>query len=175
MKKQSLINCIILITFGSFCIGQQDMFSSGSNRPRANAGPDIQIMKDQKINLDASRSFIRDGSKLKFEWILSPGVALKSDNMLNNAISIDLYRDKYLKTIQTNEKTLEIVPAKNKIGTNFHYPVPAHLQKPYINLGYKKGDFPVTETIANSQISIPIFPEMKKNEIDYVIRIINNF
>ena len=97
MKKQSLINCIILIIFGSFCIGQQDMFSSGSNRPRANAGPDIQIIKDQKINLDASRSFIRDGSKLKFEWILSPGVALKSDNMLNNAISVDLYRDKYLK------------------------------------------------------------------------------
>ena len=117
MKKQSLINCIIFITFGSFCIGQQDMFSSGSNRPRANAGPDIQIIKDQKINLDASRSFIRDGSKLKFEWILSPGVALKSDNMLNNAISVDLYRDKYLKTIQTNEKILEIVPAKNKIGT----------------------------------------------------------
>ena len=117
MKKQSLINCIILIIFGSFCIGQQDMFSSGSNRPRANAGPDIQIIKDQKINLDASRSFIRDGSKLKFEWILSPGVALKSDNMLNNAISVDLYRDKYLKTIQTNEKILEIIPAKNKIGT----------------------------------------------------------
>ena len=117
MKKQSLINCIIFITFGSFCIGQQDMFSSGSNRPRANAGPDIQIIKDQKINLDASRSFIRDGSKLKFEWILSPGVALKSDNMLNNAISVDLYRDKYLKTIQTNEKILEIIPAKNKIGT----------------------------------------------------------
>ncbi len=117
MKKKSLINCIILITLGSFCIGQQDMFSPGSNRPRANAGPDIQIIKDQKINLDASRSFIRNGSKLKFEWILSPGVALKSDNMLNNAISIDLYRDKYLKTIQTNEKILEIVPAKNKIGT----------------------------------------------------------
>ena len=117
MKKQSLINCIIFITFGSICIGQQDMFSSGSNRPRANAGPDIQIIKDQKINLDASRSFIRDGSKLKFEWILSPGVALKSDNMLNNAISVDLYRDKYLKTIQTNEKILEIIPAKNKIGT----------------------------------------------------------
>ena len=117
MKKQSLINCIIFITFGSFCIGQQDMFSSGSNRPRANAGPDIQIIKDQKINLDASRSFIRDGSKLTFEWILSPGVALKSDNMLNNAISVDLYRDKYLKTIQTNEKILEIIPAKNKIGT----------------------------------------------------------
>ena len=116
MKKQSLINGIIFITFGSFCIGQQDMFSSGSNRPRANAGPDIQIIKDQKINLDASRSFIRDGSKLKFEWILSPGVALKSDNMLNNAISVDFYRDKYLKTIQTNEKILEIVPAKNKIG-----------------------------------------------------------
>ena len=74
-----------------------------------------------------------------------------------------------------NRLSLQKYLNKNKIGTNFHYPVPAHLQKPYINLGYKKGDFPVTETIANSQISIPIFPEMKKNEIDYVIRIINNF
>tara|TARA_Y100000992_G_scaffold296322_1_gene258379 strand:- start:511 stop:915 length:405 start_codon:yes stop_codon:yes gene_type:complete len=74
-----------------------------------------------------------------------------------------------------NRLSLQKYLNKNKIGTNFHYPVPAHLQKPYINLGYKKGDFPVTETIANSQISIPIFPEMKKNEIDYVIKIINNF
>ena len=64
---------------------------------------------------------------------------------------------------------------KNEIGTNFHYPVPAHLQKPYISLGHKKGDFPITELISNYQISIPIFPEMKNDEVEYVVKVINKF
>ena len=61
------------------------------------------------------------------------------------------------------------------IEAKVHYPIPIYRQAALKYLGYKKGDFPVTESISNSQISIPIFPEMKKNEIDYVIKIINNF
>ena len=53
--------------------------------------------------------------------------------------------------------------------------MPAHLQKPYIKLGHKKGDFPITELIANYQISIPIFPEMKNDEVEYVVKVINKF
>ena len=64
---------------------------------------------------------------------------------------------------------------QNGVGTNFHYPVPAHLQKPYQKLGYKKNDLPITEKISKSQLSIPIFPEMKKNEVEYVIKLLNNF
>ena len=63
----------------------------------------------------------------------------------------------------------------NGIGTNFHYPIPAHLQKPYRNLGYKRNDLPITEKISKSQLSIPIFPEMKKNEVEYVIKVLNDF
>tara|TARA_Y100000816_G_scaffold197616_1_gene144663 strand:- start:2200 stop:3294 length:1095 start_codon:yes stop_codon:yes gene_type:complete len=74
-----------------------------------------------------------------------------------------------------NRTSLQKYLNLKNIGTNFHYPVPAHLQKPYNKLGYKKGDFPVTEAISNSQLSIPIFPEMKKAEIDYVIKMVNNF
>ncbi len=74
-----------------------------------------------------------------------------------------------------NRVSLRNYLIKNEIGINFHYPVPAHLQKPYHNLGYKRGDFPVTEIISKSQISIPIFPEMKKSEIDFVVKVINNF
>ena len=61
------------------------------------------------------------------------------------------------------------------VGTNFHYPIPAHLQKPYLNLGYRNNDLPVTEKIAKSQLSIPIFPEMRKNEVDYVVKLLNSF
>ena len=63
----------------------------------------------------------------------------------------------------------------NSIGTNNHYPIPVHLQKPYLSLGYTKMDLPLTENLSKLQLSIPIFPEMKISEINHVINIINNF
>ena len=108
---------IILLLINPLLIAQGDMFSSGSNRPRANAGPDIQIIPNQSISLDASRSFIRDGSKLKYEWILSPGLALKSDNEFDSEISGDFYKNKYLKSVQTYKKVIEVNPYENKSGT----------------------------------------------------------
>ena len=115
--KEKLNKIVIFILMAkSFMIAQGDMFSSGSNRPRANAGPDIKIIPEQNLILDASRSFIRDGSKLKFEWILSPGLALKSNNELENEISVQFYKDKFIKSIQTNKKVIEIIPIGNKPG-----------------------------------------------------------
>jgi dTDP-4-amino-4,6-dideoxygalactose transaminase len=63
----------------------------------------------------------------------------------------------------------------NKINTMIHYPVPPHLQKAYKDLGYKKGDFPIAEELAQTSLSIPIFPEMNKNEQEYVINSIKKF
>jgi dTDP-4-amino-4,6-dideoxygalactose transaminase len=44
------------------------------------------------------------------------------------------------------------------IGTGIHYPIPLHLQKAYKNLGYSKGDFPVSEKAASQILSLPMFP-----------------
>lgn len=63
----------------------------------------------------------------------------------------------------------------NGIGTVIHYPIPSHLAKAYEYLGYKKGDFPITEKYAEQVLSLPIFNEMKKEEIDYVIEIVNKY
>ena len=46
------------------------------------------------------------------------------------------------------------------IGTGIHYPVPLHLQKAYSHLGYRAGDFPVTERVAGKVLSLPMFPQM---------------
>jgi len=46
------------------------------------------------------------------------------------------------------------------IGTGIHYPIPLHLQKAYQHLGYKKGDFPVTERVAAEIVSLPMFPQL---------------
>jgi dTDP-4-amino-4,6-dideoxygalactose transaminase len=50
--------------------------------------------------------------------------------------------------------------AANNIGTGIHYPIPLHLQKAYGYLGYKEGDFPVSERLAGEIVSLPMFPSL---------------
>lgn len=54
-----------------------------------------------------------------------------------------------------------------QIGTSIHYPTPLHLQKAYRYLGYKEGDFPISEKCAREVVSLPMFPELTKKEIEY--------
>ncbi len=61
------------------------------------------------------------------------------------------------------------------IATGYHYPIPLHLQKCFQYLGYKKGDFVNTELLANSCLSLPIYPELENNQIEFVCSNINNF
>lgn len=54
--------------------------------------------------------------------------------------------------------------AENGIGTLIHYPVPPHLQNAYTHLGYKKGDFPIAESMAKEVLSLPLWPGLKKDQ-----------
>ncbi len=64
---------------------------------------------------------------------------------------------------------------KNKgIGAIIHYPVPLHLQPAYKNLGYKKGDFPVAEKTAEEIISLPIYPHLKKTQIEHIVNTLSS-
>ncbi|MFQ5786548.1 MAG: DegT/DnrJ/EryC1/StrS family aminotransferase [Thermodesulfobacteriota bacterium] len=58
---------------------------------------------------------------------------------------------------------------QNGIATGMHYPVPLHLQKAYSNLSYNEGDFPFAERNARECLSLPIFPEMTKGQVEYVV------
>ena len=62
-----------------------------------------------------------------------------------------------------------------QISTLIYYPIPIHLQEAYSDLSYKKGAFPVTEQYSNEIISLPIFPELKQEEIMYVASSIKEF
>jgi dTDP-4-amino-4,6-dideoxygalactose transaminase len=61
------------------------------------------------------------------------------------------------------------------IASGYHYPIPLHLQPALKDLGYRLGDFPVSEQYANEIISLPIFPEMSEQQIDRVTREIKTF
>ncbi len=58
------------------------------------------------------------------------------------------------------------------IGTLIHYPVPPHLQQAYKYLGYKQGDFPIAEEIAKTILSLPIWPGMSNEQIQFITNLI---
>jgi dTDP-4-amino-4,6-dideoxygalactose transaminase len=60
--------------------------------------------------------------------------------------------------------SLQSYLAEAGIGTGIHYPIPLHLQKAYAHIGYKKGDFPVTERMAEQILSLPIFPQLRQDQ-----------
>lgn len=76
----------------------------------------------------------------------------------------------HLYVIRTDERdtALEFLQQRG-IGAGVHYPVPLHLQPAYANLGYATGDLPVTETVANTCLSLPIYPEMTDVQQERVV------
>ena len=64
---------------------------------------------------------------------------------------------------------------ENDIGTGLHYPFPLHLTGAYSYLGYKKGEFPIAEKLADEIISLPMYVELTEAQIDYVSEKIKDF
>lgn len=61
------------------------------------------------------------------------------------------------------------------ISTGLHYPVPLHLQPATANLGYKKGDFPLSEQGCEEILSLPMYPELGEDQIAHVCDTIGRF
>lgn len=64
--------------------------------------------------------------------------------------------------------SLQKALAARGIESGLHYPVPLHLQKAYTHLGYKKGDFPVSENLAQHILSLPMYPDLSREAVDFV-------
>ncbi|MFA5879603.1 MAG: DegT/DnrJ/EryC1/StrS family aminotransferase [Candidatus Margulisiibacteriota bacterium] len=65
--------------------------------------------------------------------------------------------------------------AEKGIGSEIYYPVPLHMQKCYLDLGYKKGDLPVTDQLTEEVLALPIFPELTDLEKQEVAAAIKSF
>ena len=65
--------------------------------------------------------------------------------------------------------------AENSVECNRHYPVPCHLQEAYKDLGYRRGDCPNAEHLADHCVTLPMFPEMTDEEASTVIKLCNSY
>jgi dTDP-4-amino-4,6-dideoxygalactose transaminase len=61
------------------------------------------------------------------------------------------------------------------VSAGIHYPIPIHLQPAYQDLGYKRGDFPVTESCAQQALSLPMYAEITQSQIEFVAKTIGGF
>lgn len=61
------------------------------------------------------------------------------------------------------------------IGSEVYYPLPLHLQPCYVDLGYKKGDFPVSERLAAESLALPVHSELASDDVDYICDSIRSF
>jgi dTDP-4-amino-4,6-dideoxygalactose transaminase len=61
------------------------------------------------------------------------------------------------------------------ISASIHYPVPIHRQPAYKDLGYKPGDFPVTEELASRILSLPMYAELTSEQVEFAAVTIREF
>ena len=73
----------------------------------------------------------------------------------------------------TAEKERFITLMKKGIETNIHYPIPIHLQKSFSHYGIGEGAYPVTESLAKTELSLPLYYGMTDDDQSYVIKVLN--
>ncbi len=75
----------------------------------------------------------------------------------------------HLYVVRVKDRTkLQAELAAAQVGTAIHYPIPLHLQKAYAHLGHQPGDFPVAERVAPEILSLPMFPQLSREQQQYV-------
>ncbi|KAB2846402.1 MAG: DegT/DnrJ/EryC1/StrS family aminotransferase, partial [Ignavibacterium sp.] len=124
---------------------------------------------------DARRSVAakyNEGLK-KFAKVITPKEASYAKHVYHLYV-IQLNDGSLEKSNQLRDKLKDFL-IQNGVKVGLHYPIPLHMQECFKNLGYKKGDFPNSEKIAEAGLSLPMFPELTDEQINYVIEKIKEF
>jgi len=129
--------------------------------------------------------------------ILLEKISIFKDEIIMRKKVADLYREKMkhlpikfqtipkdyqsvyaqFSVIFNDERTRNNIQNKlkeNNIPSVVYYPISGHLQSGYQYLNYKKGDFPVSEDLGSRILSLPMHPYLEEEDIDKVLRVINN-
>jgi len=107
---------------------------------------------------------------------------LFTDAGLTEQIGLPVERDncrhiynQYVIRVAGRRDELRAYLTEHSVGTDIYYPLPLHLQECFAYLGYKNGDLPESERAARETLAIPIYPELKPEQQEYVVAKITDF
>jgi len=136
-----------------------------SEKRRANAEYYYELFRRARLAEEPGKTKFDDkNSVLLPKPIYKGSAAVKNYHIYNQFIIRTQKRDELKKFLTENE-----------IGNEIYYPVPFHLQECFANLNHKKGDFPESEKASNTSLAIPIYPELLKEQQEYVVQKIKEF
>lgn len=139
--------------------------NSWSEGRRTNAERYSQLFIDADLAEETGRTEFDEDNP-----VLLPKAVFKEIEGLTN---YHIYNQYIIRTEKRDE--LRQFLANNDINTEIYYPVPFHLQECFLDLGYKKGDFPFAEEAGDTSLALPIYPELADEQLVYVVDTIRKF
>lgn len=124
----------------------------------------VKLRHLEELNSEKGEIAKKYNSELKSPLIKLPMIAEGATSVWHQ----------YVIRCKERDRLVEYLKTKN-IGTIIHYPIPPHLAEAYKYLGYQRGSFPITEELADTVLSIPMYNGMTREEQEYVIDAINSF
>lgn len=119
---------------------------------------------NEERRIVAGRYMMLFGEKGLLDFITPPAELLGGRHVYHQYVVRAKRRDELMKYL-----------AERGITTRVYYPLPLHLQRCFANLGYKKGDFPVAEALADDVLALPMFPELLPEEQERIVSEIAGF
>lgn len=124
----------------------------------------VRLAHIEELTAEKRRIADRYQEELKNDKILLPKIVEGADSVWHQ----------YVIRCEERDRLMEYLKEKG-IGTIIHYPIPPHLAEAYRNLGHREGFLPITEHLAKTVLSIPMYNGMTEEEQTYVIETINAF
>ena len=119
---------------------------------------------NEERRIVAGRYMMLFGEKRLLDFITPPAELPGGRHVYHQYVVRAKHRDELMKYL-----------AERGITTRVYYPLPLHLQHCFANLGYKKGDFPVAEALADDVLALPMFPELLPEEQERIVSEIAGF
>lgn len=124
----------------------------------------VRLAHIEELTVEKRKIADRYRAELKNDKILLPELVAGADSVWHQ----------YVIRCEERDRLMEYLKGKG-IGTIIHYPIPPHLAEAYKDLGHKEGFLPITEHLAKTVLSIPMYNGMTEEEQTYVIEAVNAF